>query len=242
MGIRIHKSIGYALTDVIYDDDNWTVENDGRFNPNGWMMLDYEEREYRFTTTGFRKHIEALLPDNKEDRNHDHFEFILLMQLMDAGDVKELYDYIIYDMEYGAGNVLLLIPPGHNDWTRYDNIIDYYDPANREDDGGIIESIIPVNRPIWPYDSYNNLKTMPPKVLTNFQHQLYNTVKQRGLEKYTDQQKILKELGLDTPEELKTHIAPVVPLALVEMLKYVKMFKDEKTIYELLPTIYGYWG
>jgi len=243
MGIRIHKSIGYALTDVIYDEDNWTVENDGRFDPDGWMMLDCEESEERYTMAGFKKHIEALLPVNKKDHNHgEHFELYLLLQLMDAGNVKELYSYIIYDMEFGAGNVLMLIPPGNNDWVRYDDIIDYYDPANRENDGGITESIIPIDRPIWPYESYNNLKTMPPTALTGVQQQFYNTVKYRGLEKYTDQQAVAEILGLDTPAEFETHIAPVIPLALVEMLKYVKMFKDERTIYELRPIIYGYWG
>lgn len=242
MGIRIHKSIGYALTDIIYDTDNWTVENDGRFDPEGWMMLDCDEKEDRFTMAGFKEYIEAQLPCDKEDYNHDLFDLVMVKHLMDAGEMKEVYNYIIYDMEYGDGNVLQLIPPGNNNWARYDDIIDYYDPVNKETDGGITDSVIPIDRAIWPYDTYINLKTMPPTPLTSIQHQLYNTVKYRGLEKYTEVDQILGKLGLDTLEEFETHIAPIIPLGLIELLKYVKMFKDEKHIYELRPIIYGYWG
>ncbi len=241
MGTRIHKSIGYALTDIIYDCDNWTVENDGRFDPEGWMMLDWEEKEDRYTLEGFTEHLDALLPKNDEI-DHAVFDLMLLRKQITEGDVKELYHYMHYDMEFGDGNVLLFIPPGHNNWTRYDDIIDYYDPANRETDAGITNSVIPIDRALWPYESYVNLKTMPPVMLNSRQQHLYNTVKYRGLEKYTEVDQILRKLGLDTAEEFKTHIAPIIPQGLVELLRYVKMFKDEKFIFELRPIIYGYWG
>ena len=62
MGIRIHKILGYGLTNVIADTDNWDLRNDPRFNPEGYLF----EREDIKHLKVFIKDFKKKFGDNKE--------------------------------------------------------------------------------------------------------------------------------------------------------------------------------
>jgi len=240
MGIRIHKSIGYGLTDVIADKDNWDLRTDSRFDPDGYMFKD----EDTFTLTGFVEYLDKRIKELGED-DHDSFQLRLLKHQIDAGEIKHhsYFPSIIYDMEFGSSEVMLFIPPSSiKNWSRYDDMIDYYDPANHLEDGGITESVIKIDRPLWPWEAYVNIKTYPPVRLTGVQYQLHNTIRNLGFEQLVDPDKSLELMGVDTKEELDELIVPIIPTELVELIKYLKIFKNMEDIYQLRPMIYGYWG
>jgi len=237
MGIRIHKAIGYGLTDVIADLDNWDLRNDSRFNPNGYMFAG----ENDFTRNGFTEYLNSRI-EELGNVDFDQFDLRLLKRQIEPM-MKELYNSVIYDMEFGNPEVILFIPPTSvKNWTMYDDIIDYYDPANHSEDGGITESVIKIDRPLWPWESYINIKSMPPTRLTGMQYQAYNTIRNLGFERMKSPEVMLKSVGVATKEELDAYIVPIIPAELVELIKYLKIFTDDKYIYQLRPMIYGYWG
>jgi len=237
MGIRIHKAIGYGLTDVIADEDSWSLKNDPRFNPNGYMF----EGENAFTRNGFTEYINSRI-EELGNEDFDQFDLLLLKRQIEPM-MTELYHSVVYDMEFGNPEVILFIPPTSiKNWTRYDDMIDYYDPANHSKDGGIAESVIKIDRPLWPWEAYINIKTIPPTRLTNMQYQAHNTIRNLGLKQMKSPELMLKSVGVATKEELDAYIVPIIPAELVELIKYLKIFTDDKYIYQLRPLIYGYWG
>lgn len=251
MGIRIHKAIGYGLTDVKADTKKWKII-DERFNPNGYVALDCETQEEKYTIEGFKEYLRDRIKGFEKDSEeyHEYFNCHLLLRDLEKNDEKfnmrgtvaEFYQKVIYDMEFGLPNVILFIPPwGCNDWKRYDDIIDYYEPANSNENGPC-DSVIPLNRGIWPYDWYLNIKEMPPKRITTKQWDIYHFLKNREFNAEGFTKDFPKELGMDTTEEIKKYIIPSIPIDLIEMLKYLEVFKDERSIYDLRPMIYGYWG
>lgn len=238
MGIRIHKAIGYGLTDVIADQDSWSLKNDPRFNLNGYPFGDEE----KFDLAGFCNYIEERIESMDED-DFGRFDLTLLKRQIESGECKEPYYSVIYDMEFGNSEVMLFMPPSSVKlWSRYDDMIDYYDPVNHSEDGGIIESVIMIDRPLYPWESYINIKTMPPVRLTGLQYQAYNTIRNLGLTQMKSPEVMLKSVGVESKEELDTYIIPIIPAELVELIKYLKIFTDDKYIYQLRPLIYGYWG
>ncbi len=237
MGIRIHKVLGYGLTDVIADTENWDLRNDSRFDPVSYLF----EGEYKFDLAGFIQHLEIRISEMVKG-DHDIFSLKNLIHQLKEKTRLNFHESVVYDMEFGESEVMVFVPPGHEKWQRYDDIIDYYDPVNLEEDGGISNSVIMVNRPPWPYESYINTKTMPPIRLTGFQQELYVSMRNLGIEKYIDPEKSFNELGVDNEEEFNKFIVPIIPIELVELIKYLKIFKNENDIYQLRPMIYGYWG
>jgi hypothetical protein len=236
MGIRIHKVIGYGLTDIEADTEKWQI-TDPRFNQNGWLC-GHDENKY--SLDGFVEYIKTRLAQIDEE-DFDHFDLRMLLHTLENVNRYDFYNYVIYDMEFGEPNVAVFIPPGAGDWQRYDDMIDYYDPVN-SDENGIKNSLIPVDRPLWPYESWINIKEMPPTRLTGRQWDAFILFRNIHRDKLKDLSYIFEEIGVENEEELKTYIVPSIPPILVELIKYLEIFVDERHIYELRPMIYGYWA
>lgn len=250
MGIRIHKILGYGLTDVKTDPENGLEITDERFNPRGWFGGymgddDFNEEEH-FSREGFLKYIEEK-HDAMDKDDFDRMDYFLLKQDLEERHAEgrkywDVYTSVVWDGEFGEPNIMLFVPPGSDDWQRYDNIIDYYDPVNSDPKDGIISSLIPIDRPLWPYESWINIREMPPKRLNHMQQQSLYTWRNIDRKRLTEPEILLRAIGVETEEELKTCIAPIIPTSVVELIKYLKIFNDERHIYELRPMIYGYWG
>jgi hypothetical protein len=246
MGIRIHKILGYALTDVEADTDKWEI-TDPRFNREGYL---FDREEEAFSIDGFVEYLERRI-EEMESNEERAFDLKLLMRNLTAEkgdpmryDFHGFYDIVNYDMEFGDSSVLITVPPScTKEWNRYDDAIDYYDPVNRSEDGGIEPNVIPINRALYPWDWYMNTKTNPPTKLDGDQHQLYIMARRMLIDgKYPVNDATYELIGVKNGEELKNNIVPIIPLELEEVLKYLKIFKDDNTIYTLRPIIYGYWG
>jgi len=256
VGIRIHKVLGYGLTDVQFDEKNWEM-TDPRFNPNGYFgILDVFDREETFTDKGFDEYVNKIVGDTGDNF---HNLYILQRERKNAleknghttGDGERYYNYkdsidncVTYDSEYGDSKIMVFTPPYWGKaWTRYDDIIDYYDPQNSDDDGGISDGHIILNRPIYPFDGYQDCRTTPPTRLVDPDFRLYVDSKSFNAKYRESLLRNLKErMGFNSDEEIEQAINPIIPLELIELLKYMKVFNDEKDIYLLKPMIYWYWG
>jgi len=243
VGIRIHKMLGYALTNVEADTNKWEI-TDPRFNKDGYM---FDMEEQKFSVDGFKAYLtkQIIAAQNDEDQR---FDLKLILRGLESNKddmfsrpISGLHQCIEYDMEFGESEVFLVVPPScAKEWNRYDDAIDYYDPTNEAIDGGIANSVIPIDRPLWPWDSLMNTKTNPPSKLDYTQTHQYNLWKNDNI--VTDEDEYVQRIGFDNVEEMKRCVMPMIPLEVVELLKYLKIFTDDKYIYELRPIIYGYWG
>jgi len=242
MGIRIHKVLGYGLTNVIANKDRWDYGDDPRFDKTGFL---FNEFDGGFTVEGFKQHLMACVYAMDDD-DLDRFELRMLIRNLEDPDKKykfDLYDSIKHDMEMGMDNVICFVPPSQfRSWVRYDDTLDYYDPTNRSDDGGIKESLVKIDRALYPWEWYMNIKELPPTRLTSTQYSHYNSLRNHGFDKLVETYSLYESMGIDNKEELTTMIVPIIPLELVELLKYLKIFVDERCIYQIRPMIYGWWG
>lgn len=170
MGIRIHKVLGYGITDLKTKDGNKTdkIIVDERINKNGFLMVDYEQRE-KWKVEDYLKYI---IDHEKEDEYYDAevLKGSITTRIIrrDFNKLKEtvynIDELVIYDWEYGMPQVVVFVPITHiNDWTRYDDVIDYYDSINYGT-GSIENEIKILSGGIFPYSSINsktNKKIIP---------------------------------------------------------------------------------
>lgn len=242
MGIRINKVIGYGLTDVIADTDNWNLKNDPRFNQKGYFGMDCETQEDSFSVEGFKEYLEKKI-ESLVEGDFSRMELMLTKRFLEDTKLHGIWEGAVYDMEFGNPEVMVFVPlTSVNRWKRYDDMIDYYDPVNSSQDSGIENSLIKLNRALYPYDSYVNIKSGVPVRLNSLQWQTLIFIKNRGDDGLKDGDVILSELGVESREELEKYIVPTIPEELIELIKYLKIFNDEKDIYQLRPMIYGYWS
>jgi len=247
MGIRIHKMVGYGLDDVKYDTDNWKML-DPRFAKGGYFDLDCYQKEDNFTDAGFDEYLDKAIKEDPEEFSDLSIAQHSRKEHREKNGGEYSYKHtisscVVYDAEFGMENVMVFTPPVFGtDWQRYDDIIDYYEPTHREKDGGINNGITLLNRPIWPFESYVDCRTMPPTRLDNLKHSLYLDFK--NIEDLTQKHLnfILKELNVESVEEMQEYIRPIVPEELVVLLKYLNVFADDKHIHELKPMLYWYWS
>ena len=123
MGIRIHKVLGYGLTNIGIENG---IINDPRFSASSVIAGDFEARE-DYTNEGFLKFIEDKKKlYNPESRTYD-FAWLnsYLKDNLNKIDFTRLF---IHDAEYGLGNVFCCVPLMLFDqWYRYDDTIDYFE-------------------------------------------------------------------------------------------------------------------
>ncbi len=248
MGIRIHKVIGYGMNDI---EDS---VNDPRFNKAGYFGTEVYEREDAFTDDGYDAHIKKILDDGAglHDLTIMAMERTKAQKENKAGDM--VYDYkdsidncITYDDEYGMASVMVFTPPyWSKNWNRYDDIIDYYDPTHSEADGSPGQGYQLTNRPIYPFESYNDCRTTPPVRLNNEEQSVFIQARNARNDNRSYSQTMtdhaVEKMNFVDEEQMLEMVNPIIPRELVELLKYLKVFNDEADIYRLKPMIYWYWG
>ena len=234
MGIRIHKKIGYGLIDVQADDESI---NDDRFNlKTGYFGLDMEKRENKYTFKGFIKYLQK---QHDIEKNSDGFSMLTFeLSSFKMNKFSSFRDILTYESEYASPNVILFQPP-IKDWTRWDEIIDYME-HDGEDTGPLTRVF---KRPIYPYEMWINSDTGE----TQFEHKgkkyHYLHVRQAinfGFDTYDDA--AIKSMGFESMEEANLKVVPGIPEVVAHLCKYLKVFKDDKTIYQLKPLVYTYWS
>jgi hypothetical protein len=121
MGIRINKAMGYAWDKVPAGNNitEWINEHEGVHVRD--FLIHWREHAHQLKDIFAWNYSNPFL--TFENSLIDLNIKIYKEETLD----KELIKYIKFDPESGLENVLLLIPPGSEDWERRDDIIDYHE-------------------------------------------------------------------------------------------------------------------
>lgn len=117
MGLRIHKSVGYGITDFVA--------------PTDWG--ERLERVYACSLTKFlkwtKKNIEVITDGVSPNKIRGDLVLFECLIRQDLPKGATLAGSVIDAHEFGISGVLQLIPPGYHRFNRYDDSIDYFEEA-----------------------------------------------------------------------------------------------------------------
>lgn len=240
MGIRVHKAIGYGLTDVAFKGSPHYCSADPRLNPEAFSKVaagDLDASAYR----------DWLLTQT------------LPQAAMEVADVEShclgsgLSQRIVYDAENGLGSVLLVIPVAmYEEWRRYDCPIDYADEMERwyGRNNEARDHVLPLRMGLFPWDGWMDART--GKELFGFELDLYRNLcwrLDRGLVEEAARDHLLsvinlqaQKLGFTDLQDASRNLVPVIPPSVRFLCRYAGLFTDETTINQLRPLLYVWWS
>ncbi len=233
MGNRIHTVLGYGLTDV-----KW--KTDDRINPAFWDDR-YDDVLDLMKVINTPRFLELEAENNYV--HPDHFgirNFQARVDNMgwykDDERVSHLYTskivhYSGYLSEMKDGGPMVFVDPFNKEWTRFDNILDYYIFSSKE--GPIEQTRLitdEVGRPcgIYPNMRYVNQKT--GKLVTCSPSDRWRKADQHMAEKY--------EMDIN---EWIDDVVPEIPYTIRLFCEATSFFTNPLTVHTLRPMIYTYW-
>jgi hypothetical protein len=235
MGIRVHKVMGYGLTDVKCDKYNIA---DPRVNPEG-IFCDYETE---FKVEDFMAFLKKEAKRKDIDTWHASFEFAFLRDLKKMKSSLDPKRCFVYDGEYGLNNVLLVVPLSRkHEWFRYDNAIDYAEESNRgrvEKNYQCINHVREIPEGFHPWENQYWDKRTFKKIPWEIMEHRYN-------EKFFEDAAldiVARSHGSDTWKEMKENMTPVVPECVRLLCEWGQAFTDPSVWTQLRPMIYVYWS
>lgn len=252
MGIRLHKVLGYGLIDV--KPDKYNILDDPRFNPNGYFGIDQElADEQDFTQEKYIEYLKeqksifekACESDSDDDAKDCLFESSMDLaidqaffnRLNQSGETWHINECFAYQSEYGLPNVMCIVPPcyskAHN---RYADDIDYYE--ERIKNPKEINYFNVLKHGIYPYEGFYFDKNTGKDIHADIRG--YFFIKESG--RLERAEELAKSYGFDSAEHLEASVKPVIPDPIKAICKFAKIFKDDKTIFDLIPILYVYWA
>ena len=250
MGTRIHKIIGWGLNDI-------QIENldivDFRINTDFFKSEDYWKKEndvedfFQWIKDNREKCeqiIREVEPDRltgkKERKRREYSDIGITLAFWDREKEKKKYNRyaITHDAEYGMGEVLLFSPVDEPNFYRFDDIIDYYE-ANCQIENHI--KILTSSCGIYPYLGVVHIPGSPNWGKEEYRYVYDPSEYNQMVGAWSPTMKPLLE-G-ETLEYFKKYYRPVIPSVIILHAYWLNIFTDfKKTIQELRPMIYTYWG
>lgn len=231
MGIRVHKVIGYGLTDLEATDRKITDTRIG--------SADLVRQAMETDTRTYLEWLEALDPAEDDiSRSLDRWS---LEDSLQKGENRDLYDSVAYDPEFGAPNVIVFIPPSMRDWRHYDDPIDWVEETYRTD-GSAPQAARHRELPhgFYPYNGlYMDTRTGDRIKDNRVMHWI------RAVNAGKDEDELdyaAREFGFSTHREAAAFVAPVVPEDVQLLVRFLKVFKDPDDWRSLRPILYTYWS
>lgn len=240
MGIRVHKMIGYGLTDLKYDEDKLLL-TDERINPEGylgsnhnpkWEDLDYHIKPYT-------KYLESLLP---EDENYDVKLELGWLQNTEYTKELPLYDYINSQLEYGLPNVLCVQPVICDKWVQYDLSVDFHEEIRLHEQQN---RVVTYNSGFYPYDLYvdkRDQRLLNPAICNMFNMISRRMAFEADAEVIKSAERLAESLGFESIGYAMENIVPQVPDGVKRICRYAELFTSEEVLNTLKPMLYVYWA
>lgn len=230
MGIRVHKVMGYGLTDLEATDRKITdprISADallgGADMPNGAEYLAWLERE-----------------DELGDDLSRALDRFTVEERLKEGKTVDLWNSVAHDGEFGLPNVIVFTPPSMPDWRRYDDPIDWVEetyPLGDQEAQANDARQFPHG--FYPYSgSYMDTRT-GEDLDQNIMYWV------RGVSANADEQELdglAQVAGFATHREAAAYVAPIVPDDVRRLVKFLKVFNSPDGWRELRPTLYTYWS
>ncbi len=249
MGIRIHKVMGYGIT-------NFKGEKDPRFTPK---FFDNEWQEDDSTVEDLLKWA---LKNPKPILEAGGADFSMLKYMLEKGykesDIvkSELLAYtpevrkqslvscVTYEEEFGLKNVVVFQPYNMaKNWKRYDDDIDYAEASRIHVNN--INKLKDCWSGLYPHNANMYRFRGEPVAGWDDEHYLKGVL---GVSEYSIRvgywdRKIKPIAPPDILKDLKENWRCSIPVEITANLLYLGIVKDVKSfINELRPMVYTYWG
>lgn len=241
MGTRIHKVIGYGLTDIKTGYDyNIT---DSRINPDGILGISYEKRD-----TYEVNQYKIFLENKKELEMTGERLFLINLELANIESYPERYEAFQYkfkhDAEYGLPEVLCIVPPMYTEeWCRYDDMIDIVEEEvkRHQNPSHKINHVYELKKGIYPWEySYQNEHGEPFRFHSTTLEIAYYSSSHLTEEELDE---LVKQLyGYADWYTFKKSIKPVVPYCVHLFCEFCELFTEINYIRDLRPILYTYWS
>ncbi|RTK96120.1 MAG: hypothetical protein EKK64_04780 [Neisseriaceae bacterium] len=222
MGTRVNKVLGWGLIDVKTKSEKII---DPRFNKEGFLFEDYEMSFNQLD----------LIEELKKAKDEKTLDLDLSYSIKALNEKKScIYDIV----HYNCKKTICFASLWNEDHRRHDDPIDYHEEcaiAEKNKNYSLKDKVLLLNSGIYPFLSYMDSRT--GKKLGDFAFhakRLINTGQQ--VDEHT-----LAVLGFKDTKECKEFMHPVIPDSLIVSLKYLKIFNDDNTIFQLRPMIFTFW-
>lgn len=247
MGIRIHKALGYGLSDVKVE--KYRITDDRFFDQSAFMIeigynqIDggyYESAESIYSLDGYIKYVKS--------RSKIDYRWIIPMKSI--GDYRwSLSRNFIHESESELNNVFIVVPPFEKQWYRFDDIIDYVE----EDRGTLGDKLKILQQGIWPFSSmHQDKRDLEGKALdmrsSCFWWRMFNSIldgdvqQEEALTISTLLEYLSKEMGFKSFHDAKDNMIPWIPDRIRYFCEYTNLFNSNETINELRPMLFTYWS
>jgi len=244
VGTRIHKVIGWGLTDIKCDEKDIPIDH--RLNVEAFKPSIFYKKEGDFE--GFInwvqnnkeecKNIVDKVDGREEGRSSSSLDMTFIFGKIEDGKIdKSKFIRPVVRGEYGMSNVMMFRHLTHQDWGRYDDIMDYYECDESQD------SVKDLTHRcgIWPYQGIIHIPGSPKYGKEGYPDYMNGGEYNMAIGIWTEKTPPL--LSGDKLDYYKTYYRPVIAGSIVLHIYWLDIFKDfYKTIQELRPMIYTYWG
>lgn len=233
MGIRVHKVLGWGLTDL---DKGYQA--DPRVN---WAspLLGHDDKmpgasEYWHWLEAWR------------EAAGDKFSFSLdwaLLRHDEKRREKDLYGCVVYEHEYGLPEVLVIRPVTKDDWSRFDDDIDYMTETYPWSADSQKNRVQVFDHPPFPFNGFymdkRDGRKLPDAVFPWWQ--LQNGTRDR---EFREQAADLfaREMGFAGHAEAAENVVPQVPEEIRDLAEFGQLFTHAGTWRQLRPLLYTYWA
>lgn len=236
MGIRVHKVIGYGLKsttpDMFYDQGALMVDTYGNQISKNWINV-----EDIYTKEGFITYL----------KNHIEYPWLHIRMLEKKR--WNINDCIKTNYE-SENSPIIIIPPGFENWHRYDNSIDFVEETFCHDQK---DRLVELQQGIYPFSSMhqNQHGGQLDIKLSCAWWRMQNLILDQ--DKYQIRQELIQDhikvhhtlsvsLGFKDYFDAKDNIAPWVPDILRAFCEFTNLFVDSDMINQLRPMMWVYWA
>lgn len=244
MGNRVNKIMGYGLADLNVKSENYDLTEDDRIDPEGFFPKYYDDRQDAFSRFSIKEFYIRLSLESASSRSRA-IDLYLLKQAIEHDNFTEdsYSDCITWEPECNASVIVFTPPLFNDDWYRHDSTMDYMEELARGE--GSIGHVNWLGYPIYPHDAWIDLRD-PESIPDQTMIRVINTFRfNSAIPSVTDEEhakQVAGRFGFGSVQEMFDTVVPTVPPELVELLKFLRVFKDSNTIYQLRPMVYTYWA
>lgn len=243
MGIRVHKVMGWGLTDVKTRKGHLA---DSRINSKSMAFDPYDEKfkamdylawlkaKYDNALTGPTMDM-WLIPDDEGNPGG-------WSNQAELDSIKKVlaYDLFHWGSEHLLSNVLCITPlVMHNQWHRFDDPMDWVEETHFRDSDQLNRvDIIPGG--IFPWQGlYMDARNGNP--IKGVEADLWRIAHWSNPPEFEACHAVAKALEFDSVEQAEEMIVPQVPQEIRELCEYTKIFKQADVWLQLKPMIYTFW-